>query len=71
MVQLDMVASSTEPQWYYSRDELALPPSVRAGMALSHERALRQEAVQQLWLIRNHGVLCVQPLPSPAQSRES
>ncbi|GAA5904943.1 hypothetical protein JCM8208_007232 [Rhodotorula glutinis] len=56
MVQLDMVASSTEPQWYYSRDELALPPSVRAGMALSHERALRQEAVQQLWLIRNHGV---------------
>ncbi|KPV76118.1 uncharacterized protein RHOBADRAFT_53102 [Rhodotorula graminis WP1] len=48
-----MVASLTEPQWYYSRDELALPPSVRAGMPLSRERALRQEAVRQLWNMRD------------------
>ncbi|GAA5854788.1 hypothetical protein JCM9279_000946 [Rhodotorula babjevae] len=55
MVQLDMAASSTEAQWYYSRDELALPPSVRAGMALSHERASRQKAVRWLWTIRDNG----------------
>ena len=70
MVQLDLAASSTEAQWFYSRDELALPPSVRAGMSLSDERAGRHKAVRWLWNIRNAGSLSVPVLCFFPQTRE-
>ncbi|GAA6051523.1 hypothetical protein JCM3770_000396 [Rhodotorula araucariae] len=50
---VDMAASATEAQWYYTREELALPPSVRAGMSLVEERNRRQSAVKGLWKIRD------------------
>ncbi|BGP38221.1 hypothetical protein JCM10449v2_002150 [Rhodotorula kratochvilovae] len=50
---IDMAMSATEAQWYYTRDELALPPSVREGMSLTEERYHRQGAVKWLWRIRD------------------
>ncbi|GAA5911651.1 hypothetical protein JCM6882_006930 [Rhodosporidiobolus microsporus] len=50
---IQVAASSTEQQWYYTRQELARPPSVREGMKLSQERRLRQKAVKTIWKFKD------------------
>ncbi|GAA5860773.1 hypothetical protein JCM8547_005530 [Rhodosporidiobolus lusitaniae] len=50
---IDAPSSATEPQWYFSKEELARAPSVRAGMAVSDERRQRQKACRVVWQLRD------------------
>ncbi|GAA6063448.1 hypothetical protein JCM10212_005621 [Sporobolomyces blumeae] len=45
--------SSTESQWFFTRDELDHAPSIRQGLSIPEERRLRQKMVQILWNFRN------------------
>ncbi|GAA5931647.1 uncharacterized protein JCM15063_001526 [Sporobolomyces koalae] len=45
--------SSTESQWYFTRQELDQSPSIRQGMSIQEERMNRQRMVQILWQFRS------------------
>ncbi|GAA6034174.1 hypothetical protein JCM8097_003766 [Rhodosporidiobolus ruineniae] len=52
--RIDVPASATEQQWYYTRAELARPPSVREGsMSLEEERRRRQQGIRAIWTLRD------------------
>ncbi|GAA5875275.1 hypothetical protein JCM16303_000566 [Sporobolomyces ruberrimus] len=46
-------ASSTESQWYFTRQELARSPSIQQGMDPREEMRNRQRMIQILWHFRN------------------
>ncbi|GAA5971633.1 hypothetical protein JCM11641_000666 [Rhodosporidiobolus odoratus] len=50
---LDVAASSTEQQWYYSHQELQQSPSIAAGLRPSDERKARQDAIKFVWKLKD------------------
>lgn len=55
--------SSTEPQWFFTREELDNSPSIQQGMDWKEERRNRQRMIQILWQFRSIGRLYVQSPP--------
>ncbi|GAA5980804.1 hypothetical protein JCM5350_003713 [Sporobolomyces pararoseus] len=49
--------SSTEPQWFFTREELDNSPSIQQGMDWKEERRNRQRMIQILWQFRSIGRL--------------
>lgn len=51
---LRLPASTTELQWFYTREELAQSPSIRAGMTVEQELHNRTRAIKRLYTLRNY-----------------
>ncbi|GAA5992472.1 hypothetical protein JCM10908_000834 [Rhodotorula pacifica] len=51
---LRLPASSTESQWFYTPRELAISPSIQAGLTLQQELHGRSRAIKRLWTLRNY-----------------
>ncbi|GJN88318.1 hypothetical protein Rhopal_001283-T1 [Rhodotorula paludigena] len=66
---IQLATSSTEAQWYYTKQELARAPSVGEdadGTQLARERRQRQEAVRMLWRLRNYCETTTVPVSAAA-----